>query len=243
VIRVRGLSKSFDGRPVLKGVSLDMGECETVVILGPSGQGKTVLIKTMIRLLEPDSGQVFYQDRDILTLSKREFRRVQENMAFVFQANALFDFLNVRDNLSLYLQMHKKMSPEEIATRVQAAIQFVGLEHSTLEKFPEELSGGMQKRVAIARAILQEPRVIFYDEPTVGLDEGNVEKVIDLIELLKKQVCATSVIVTHDISLMQRVADRVALLRHGEVVFTGTKEEVSADMLNRLYSTGVDDEH
>ncbi|MGB2907353.1 MAG: ATP-binding cassette domain-containing protein [Candidatus Aminicenantaceae bacterium] len=243
MIRVRGLSKSFDGRPVLKGVSLDMGECETVVILGPSGQGKTVLIKTMIRLLEPDSGQVFYQDRDILTLSKREFRRVQENMAFVFQANALFDFLNVRDNLSLYLQMHKKMSPEEIATRVQAAIQFVGLDHTSLEKFPEELSGGMQKRVAIARAILQEPRVIFYDEPTVGLDEGNVEKVIDLIELLKKQVCATSVIVTHDISLMQRVADRVALLRHGEVVFTGTKEEVSADMLSRLYSTGVDDEH
>ncbi|MFA9453365.1 MAG: ABC transporter ATP-binding protein [Candidatus Aminicenantaceae bacterium] len=243
MIRVRGLSKSFDGRPVLKGVSLDMGECETVVILGPSGQGKTVLIKTMIRLLEPDSGQVFYQDRDILTLSKREFRRVQENMAFVFQANALFDFLNVRDNLSLYLHMHKKMSAEEIDTRVQAAIQFVGLDHTSLEKFPEELSGGMQKRVAIARAILQEPRVIFYDEPTVGLDEGNVEKVIDLIELLKKQVCATSVIVTHDISLMQRVADRVALLRHGEVVFTGTKEQVSADMLRRLYSTGVDDEH
>jgi len=242
VIKVRGLTKSFNGRPVLKGISLDMGECETVVILGPSGQGKTVLIKTMIRLLEPDSGQVFYQDRDIFTLSKKEFRRVQENMAFVFQANALFDFLNVRDNLSLYLHMHKKMSQAEIATRVQAAIQFVGLDHATLEKFPEALSGGMQKRVAIARAILQEPRVIFYDEPTVGLDEGNVEKVIDLIELLKKQVCATSVIVTHDIPLMQRVADRVALLRHGEVVFTGTKEEVSDDMLRRLYSTGVDDE-
>jgi len=242
VIKVRGLTKSFNGRPVLKGISLDMGECETVVILGPSGQGKTVLIKTMIRLLEPDSGQVFYQDRDIFTLSKKEFRRVQENMAFVFQANALFDFLNVRDNLSLYLHMHKKMSQAEIATRVQAAIQFVGLDHATLEKFPEALSGGMQKRVAIARAILQEPRVIFYDEPTMGLDEGNVEKVIDLIELLKKQVCATSVIVTHDIPLMQRVADRVALLRHGEVVFTGTKEEVSDDMLRRLYSTGVDDE-
>lgn len=242
MIKVRGLTKSFDGRPVLKGISLDMGECETVVILGPSGQGKTVLIKTMIRLLEPDSGQVFYQDRDIFTLSKKEFRRVQENMAFVFQANALFDFLNVRDNLSLYLHMHKKMSQAEIATRVQAAIQFVGLDPSTLEKFPEALSGGMQKRVAIARAILQEPRVIFYDEPTVGLDEGNVEKVIDLIELLKKQVCATSVIVTHDISLMKRVADRVALVRHGEVVFTGTKEEVSDDMLRRLYSTGVDDE-
>ncbi len=242
MIKVRGLTKSFDGRPVLKGISLDMGECETVVILGPSGQGKTVLIKTMIRLLEPDSGQVFYQNRDIFTLSKKEFRRVQENMAFVFQANALFDFLNVRDNLSLYLHMHKKMSQAEIATRVQAAIQFVGLDPSTLEKFPEALSGGMQKRVAIARAILQEPRVIFYDEPTVGLDEGNVEKVIDLIELLKKQVCATSVIVTHDISLMKRVADRVALVRHGEVVFTGTKEEVSDDMLRRLYSTGVDDE-
>ncbi len=242
MIKVRGLSKSFDGKSVLRGIDLDLHECETIVILGPSGQGKTVLIKTLVRLLEPDSGQVLYDGQDIFQLSRKEFRKIQENMAFVFQANALFDFLNVADNLSLYLRMHKKLSRAEINTRVQAAIHFVGLEYGVLGKFPEELSGGMQKRVAIARAILKDPRVIFYDEPTVGLDEGNVGKIMDLIELLKKQVCATSVIVTHDVSLMHRVADQVALLRQGEIIFKGTKDEITEERLQRLYATGERDE-
>ncbi len=242
MIKVRSLCKSFDGKSVLQGIDLDLHECETIVILGPSGQGKTVLIKTLVRLLEPDSGQVLYDGQDIFQLSRKEFRNIQENMAFVFQANALFDFLNVADNLSLYLRMHKKLSRAEINTRVQAAIHFVGLDYGVLDKFPEELSGGMQKRVAIARAILKEPRVIFYDEPTVGLDEGNVGKIMDLIELLKKQVCATSVIVTHDVSLMHRVADQVALLRQGEIIFKGTRDEITEERLQRLYATGESDE-
>ncbi len=242
MIKVRGIRKSFDGRPVLKGIDLDLHECETIVILGPSGQGKTVLIKTLVRLLEPDAGQVLYNGQDIFKLSRKDFRKIQGDMAFVFQANALFDFLNVADNLSLYLRMHKNLSRAEINTRVQDAIHFVGLESSVLEKYPEELSGGMQKRVAIARAILKQPRVIFYDEPTVGLDEGNVAKIMDLIEMLKKQVCATSVIVTHDVPLMHRVADQVALLRQGEIVFKGSKDEITEDRLHNLYAVGEGDE-
>jgi phospholipid/cholesterol/gamma-HCH transport system ATP-binding protein len=240
VIKVRGLRKSFDGRPVLKGIDLDLNDCETIVILGPSGQGKTVLIKTLVRLIIPDSGQVFYKDRDIYKMSLKEYRRVQDDLAFVFQANALFDFLNVRENLGLYLKMHKKMSAGEIETQVQAATHFVGLEHSVLGKYPEELSGGMQKRVAVARAILKQPHVLFYDEPTVGLDEGNVRKIIELIHLMKKEVCATTVIVTHDISLMKEVADKVALLKQGEIVFVGTRDDVTPDMLEELYQLGED---
>lgn len=242
MIKVRGLSKAFDGKSVLKSIDLDLHECETTVILGPSGQGKTVLIKTLVRLLEPDAGQVLYDGQDIFKLNRKKFQKIQNTMAFVFQANALFDFLNVDDNLSLYLRMHKKLSRAAINTRVQAAIHFAGLEHSVLGKFPEELSGGMQKRVAIARAIIMEPKIIFYDEPTVGLDEGNVAKIMDLIELLKKQVCATSVIVTHDVPLMQQVADQVALLRQGEIIFKGTKAEITEDRLQHLYAMGEGDE-
>jgi phospholipid/cholesterol/gamma-HCH transport system ATP-binding protein len=240
VIKVRGIRKSFDGRPVLKGIDLDLNDCETIVILGPSGQGKTVLIKTLVRLIEPDSGQVFYKDRDILRMSLKEFRKVQDDMAFVFQANALFDFLNVRENLGLYLKMHKKMSAGEIETQVQAAAHFVGLDYSVLTKYPDELSGGMQKRVAVARAILKQPHVLFYDEPTVGLDEGNIRKIIELIQLMKKQVCATTVIVTHDVSLMKEVADTVALLKQGEIVFAGPRDEITPDMLDELYKLGED---
>jgi phospholipid/cholesterol/gamma-HCH transport system ATP-binding protein len=242
VIEVRGLYKSFDGKPILRGIDLDFEECETTVILGPSGQGKTVLIKTLVRLIEPDAGRVSFDGEDIHALPIKRFRRLQNQMAFVFQANALFDFLNVRDNLSLFMRMHRGLSPDEAESHVLSAVRFVGLDSSVLDKYPEELSGGMQKRVAVARGILKDPRVIFYDEPTVGLDEGNVRKIVELIQRLKEHVCATSVIVTHDIPLMQKVADKVALLREGRIVFTGRKEDVTAEMLQNLYAMGGDHE-
>jgi phospholipid/cholesterol/gamma-HCH transport system ATP-binding protein len=136
------------------------------------------------------------------------------------------------------MRMHRRMSHAEIESAVKSAIQFVGLGSSVLDKYPEELSGGMQKRVAIARAILKDPRVIFYDEPTVGLDEGNVKKVIELIGRLKEEVCATSVIVTHDIPLMQQVADKVALLKQGEIMFMGPRQDITSEMLHTLYVMG-----
>ncbi len=159
-------------------------------------------------------------------------------MAFVFQANALFDFLDVRDNLSLFLKMHTMLSAQEIEEKVMESIRFVGLDSTVLSKFPEELSGGMGKRVAIARAMILRPEIIFYDEPTAGLDDGNVGKVVELISLLKTEVCATTVIVTHDVELMFNVSDCVVLLKEGRVVFSGKKEQVTEAMLRDLYATG-----
>jgi len=242
MIEVRDLRKNYNGNPVLRGIDLDINDNETLVILGPSGQGKTVFIKSLVRLIEPDSGIVRFDGTDVLALKKREFIAVQKKIAFVFQDNALFDFLDVKENLSLYLRMHSKLSEKEIYDEVQNAIEFVRLDDEVLDKYPEELSGGMMKRVAIARAMIQQPCYMFYDEPTTGLDEANVEMVIELIHKFKKRVCATAVIVTHDIHLMKAVSDRVVLLKEGKIVFIGRKEEISEESLHELYDTGVRDE-
>jgi phospholipid/cholesterol/gamma-HCH transport system ATP-binding protein len=235
MIQVRDLFKSFDDMPVLKGIDLDIWNNETMVILGPSGQGKTVFIKTLVRLITPDSGAIQYDQQDILTLSRKELYQFQNRIAFVFQNSALLDFLSVEDNLKLYLVMHKTMPQREIHERVLQALHFVGLDDEVLEKFPEELSGGMRKRVAIARAMVKKPQYIFYDEPTTGLDQTNAEKVSELIQMLKKEISATSIIVTHDIKLMRDVADRVALLKDGKVSFVGRRDEISEQMLDFLY--------
>jgi len=238
VIEARDLVKSFDGKEVLHHLDLEVKDHRTLVILGPSGQGKTVLIKSLAGLVTPDSGTIFYDGLDILRIGRKQFQEIKKKMAFVFQANALFDFLNVRDNLSLSLTMHSDLSEREIRERVEEGICFVGLDNSVLEKFPEELSGGMSKRVAIARAMIIRPSIIFYDEPTTGLDEGNKAKVMELIGLLKKEVCATSVVVSHDVQLMFDVSDRVAFLKQGRITFYGRKGEVTEAMLRDLYAGG-----
>lgn len=242
MIEIRELSKKFNGIPVLTGINLDIHDNETLVILGPSGQGKTVFIKSLVRLIEPDSGIIRYDGLDVLALTKRKFISVQKKIAFVFQDNALFDFLNVKMNLSLYLRMHSNLSETEIDKEVLRAIEFVRMDEKVLDKYPEELSGGMMKRIAIARAMIQQPCYMFYDEPTTGLDEANVEMVVELIHKFKKRVCATAVIVTHDIHLMRAVSDRVVLLKEGKIMFIGKKEEISEESLHRLYDTGVRDE-
>jgi phospholipid/cholesterol/gamma-HCH transport system ATP-binding protein len=237
MIQVRDIRKSFDDHPVLKGINLEIPDNTTIVILGPSGQGKTVFIKTLVRLVQPDSGSVLYDGKDILAMSKNEWQHFQNNIAFVFQNSALFDFLDVQENLNLFLRMHKTLSPKACQDEVIRAINFVGLDEDVLEKFPEELSGGMRKRVAIARAMIKRPKYIFYDEPTTGLDQNNAEKVSELIKMLKNEIDATSIIVTHDIKLMHDVADKVALLREGIISFVGSKEEISEEKLDFLYET------
>ncbi|HOT96673.1 MAG TPA: ATP-binding cassette domain-containing protein [bacterium] len=237
MITVRGVHKSFEEKEVLTGIDLDIPDNNNLVILGPSGQGKTVFIKTLVRLIEPDAGSIAYDGDDILKMSRKEWQAYQNHIAFVFQNSALFDFLDVRENLSLFLRMHKRLSPFQMYNEVSRAINFVGLGEDVLDKFPEELSGGMRKRVAIARAMIKRPKYIFYDEPTTGLDQNNAEKVSELILMLKNEIAATSIIVTHDIKLMRDVADRVALLREGNISFTGTKEEISAETLEFLYET------
>ncbi len=237
MIQVRNIKKSFDGQPVLKGINLDIPDNTTMVILGPSGQGKTVFIKTLVRLIDPDAGSIHYDGEDILRMPTKEWLHFQNNIAFVFQNSALFDFLDVQDNLSLFLQMHKSLTLRQCEQEVSRAINFVGLDEDVLEKFPEELSGGMRKRVAIARAMIKRPKYIFYDEPTTGLDQNNAEKISELIDMLKKEISATSIIVTHDIKLMRDVSDRVALLREGTISFVGGRDEISAEKLDFLYET------
>lgn len=235
MIQVQNLHKSFDGMPVLKGINLEIKNGESLVILGPSGQGKTVFIKTLVRLIKPDQGTIHYDEEDILRFSRKELYQFQDRIAFVFQNSALLDFLSVQDNLRLFLVMHKTLSLNEVNRRVLEALHFVGLDDEVLEKFPEELSGGMRKRVAIARAMIKRPNYIFYDEPTTGLDQSNADKVSELIDMLKKEISATSIIVTHDIKLMRDVADRVALLKEGNISFVGRRDEVSDQMLDFLY--------
>lgn len=239
MIQIENLKKSFDGELILKGIDLEIRENETMVILGPSGQGKTVFIKALVRLLEPDSGKIIYGEEDILKYNSAQLYEFRKHIAFVFQNSALFDFLDVRENLSLFLRMHRNMRDEQIHPVIKEVLEIVGLDELVLDKFPEELSGGMRKRVAIARALIKQPHCIFYDEPTTGLDQNNAEKVSELIGMLKEKVSATSVVVTHDIELMNRVADRVALLREGTICFVGRKEEVTPETLDAFYRGGV----
>jgi len=239
MIRIENLRKSFEGQQVLKGLNLEIQDNETMVILGPSGQGKTVFIKTLIRLLEPDSGKIIYDGEDILQYNKSRLYEFRKQIAFVFQNSALFDFLDVRENLSLFLRMHKNLTDSNIEQIILEALHFVGLTIEVLDKFPEELSGGMRKRVAIARALIKQPRYVFYDEPTTGLDKTNAEKVSELILMLQKKINTTSIVVTHDIQLMRDVSDRVALLRDGTICFVGQKEEITEETLDVFYSGGV----
>ena len=240
MIEVRDLRLSFDGKAVLTGIDLDILDNEILVILGPSGQGKTVLIKSLVGLIQPDSGSIKYDDLDILGLKKKKFRKIQDRIAFVFQDNALLDFLDVRENLSLFLKMHSSLTENEILNEVLRAIHFVGLEKSVLNKYTEELSGGMMKRVAIARAIIKKPFYFFYDEPTAGLDALNISRVADLVLRLKRRICATAIIVTHDIQFMHAVAERVALLNNGRIEFVGKAGELSDETLRQFYSAGAE---
>ena len=240
MIQVLDIAKHFGGQQVLTGVSLDIQDNENLVILGPSGQGKTVLIKILVRLLEPSAGRIEYDGLDILALNRRELFEFRKSVAFVFQNSALFDFLDVRQNLALFLKMHLNLPPAEVEERILRTLSLVGLQPDTLDKYPEELSEGMKKRVAIARAIVKRPKYIFYDEPTNGLDKRNARLVSELIRMLKEKVQATSVVVTHDIELMRQVADRTALLKDGVICSVGAPEALSAGTLHELYETGVD---
>lgn len=238
MIQIRNLSKSFEEQTIITDINIDVYDNETLVILGPSGQGKTVFIKTIVRLFEPEAGEIIFDGKNICNLKKSALNEFRKSISFVFQNSALFDFLNVRENLSLYLVMHKNMRQDEIEPIIEKALNFVGLGKDVLDKFPEELSGGMKKRVAIARAFIKNPKYIFYDEPTTGLDKTNAEKVSYLINMLKNEIKATSIVVTHDIQLMEDIADRVALLNNGKISFIGKKEEINNEMLALLYNGG-----
>ena len=220
-VRVRGLRKSFDGHEILRGLDFDVQRGEIFVIMGPSGSGKTVLLKHLIGLEAPDAGEILIEGQPIQSPEVMSKYR----MAMVFQSGALLNSLTVGENVGLYLTEHQLRPPAEIAQIVREKLELIGL-RNVENKFPNELSGGMKKRVSIARALVSEPQLILYDEPTSELDPLMAVTIAQEIVALRRRGGVTSLVVTHDRDLAFGIADRMAIIEAGAVLFTGTPEEI-----------------
>jgi len=225
MIEVRDLWKAFDGNQVLKGVNLKMEAGTTTVILGGSGSGKTVLMKHIMGLFKPDHGEVIVDGQDVTRMDRRELSRFRIRMGMVFQSSALFDSFTVFENVAFALREHTKLTEEEIANRVKEKLTVVEL-YGVEQKYPAELSGGMRKRVALARAIVREPKIVLYDEPTTGLDPLTTESVDEMIIGARTKLGVTSVVISHDIGSTFHIADHVAMLHDGRIVEEGPPEKV-----------------
>jgi phospholipid/cholesterol/gamma-HCH transport system ATP-binding protein len=228
VIELEGVSLSFD-QPVLEDISLTADQGETVVIVGESGTGKSTMLKLILRLLLPDRGRVLIDGEDITHLTFEEALEVRQKMGMVFQGAALFDSLTVFENVAYPLREHTELGDDEIERRVREKLQFVDLEpDEVMEKLPSELSGGMRKRVGIARGMANDPEIMLYDEPTSGLDPLTTGTITRLILKLQRELNVTSIVVSHDIRSVFRMATKVALLHESRIVFFGTPEEMAA---------------
>ncbi len=225
MIDVRDLWKSFNGNQVLKGVNLKVWPGTTSVILGGSGSGKTVLMKHIMGLFKPDRGEVIVDGENITRMDRRELSRFRTRMGMVFQSSALFDSLTVFENVAFPLREHTKLSEEEIEARVKEKLAVVEL-YEVEQKYPAELSGGMRKRVALARAIVREPKLVLYDEPTTGLDPLTTESVDEMIIGARQKLGVTSVVISHDIGSTFHIADHVAMLHDGRIVEEGPPDKV-----------------
>jgi len=238
VIEFRDLHKAFGEKPVLRGFSLKIRDGETMVIIGYSGSGKSVALKHIVGLLHPDAGEVIVDGQVIDALDRDDLTLVREGIGYVFQFAALFDSLSVADNVALGLR-RRALAEEEIDDRVSEALALVDLS-GTEERFPAELSGGMRKRVGIARAIALRPRYILYDEPTTGLDPVTSAVIDRLMVRTREHLGVTGIVVTHDMRSAYTVGDRIAMLYEGQVRQVGTVEEIqgSADPLVRQFIEG-----
>lgn len=225
VISLRQLNITFGTHTVLDNIDLDVYKGETLAVLGPSGTGKSTVLRSMIGLLEPNGGQIFIQGEDVSGLDEDGWNRLRMKMGMVFQYSALFDFLTVGENVAFGLRQHTDKSNEEIQSIVTQMLDLVGLP-DTQDLYPAELSGGMKKRVGLARAIAVNPEIVLYDEPTAGLDPIMSRNISRLIKKTQEQLHVTSVLVTHDMQSAFYAADRVAMLYEGHIVAIGTAEEM-----------------
>jgi len=226
-ISVIDLVKSFGDKRVLDGVNLDVMVGESVVVVGGSGAGKTVLIKHMIGLMHPDSGQVVMDGVDLTTASPQAALEVRKRCGMSFQEGALFDSMTVFENIAFPIRRHRDVGPEAVAARVRECLGLVRLE-GVEAKLPAELSGGMRRRVGFARAIALEPMILLFDEPTTGLDPINNAAIATVIDRLRRQLSVSLVTITHDMSLAFRVADRIAMIHRGRIVAVGEPEAFRA---------------
>jgi len=226
MIELRNVHKAFGKQVVLNGVDFEVREGETVALLGPSGTGKSVLLKHVIGLIRPDQGEIYVDGKDVCVLKRRELSELRSHIGYVFQNGALFDSMNVFENVRLGITDEDRYGDLEYCRqRVAECIRLVNLPAETIEKFPAQLSGGMRKRVGIARAIAGNPKYLLYDEPTSGLDPVNADIIDGLVQRLDHELGVTSVMVTHDVRGAFRVADRLALLSEGKIVMQGTPQE------------------
>jgi phospholipid/cholesterol/gamma-HCH transport system ATP-binding protein len=217
IVRLHEVSKSFGSLRVLHKISLEMERGKTTVVIGPSGTGKSVLLKHIVGLLKPDGGEVYFDGNRIDRMSEADLVDVRKQIGFLFQMSALFDSLDVGENVAFPLVEHTKLSASERADRVDRVLRLVGLA-GLQPKMPADLSGGQRKRVALARAIVMEPCMVLYDEPTTGLDPIRADVINELIIALSKELGITSIVVTHDMSSATKIADRMLLLYDGRVV-------------------------
>ncbi len=225
MIQVRGVSKSFGSNQVLRGLDLEVKTGEGLVIIGRSGCGKSVLLKMMIGILEPDEGSVIIDGVDIFSLTPGELDQFRLKLGMLFQSAALFDSLTVRENVGFSLYEHTDLPPDVIAEKVKEKLKLVGLQDIE-EEMPASLSGGMKKRVGLARAIANDPKVIFYDEPTTGLDPIMADGINDLIIQMHETLRVTSVSVTHDLKSAYKIAHRIVMLYEGKIIGSGTPKEI-----------------
>ncbi|MDE2664031.1 MAG: ATP-binding cassette domain-containing protein [Gemmatimonadota bacterium] len=229
IVELRDVWLSFGDHEVLRGVSLGVARGGTLCILGGSGVGKSTILRLMLRLLLPDRGEVLIEGRDISAVSRPEALALRERMGMVFQGSALFDSLNVFDNVAFPLYEHTKLGDDEVRDRVEEVLSFVDLDPTmVLPLLPSALSGGMRKRVAIARAIVHRPPILLFDEPTSGLDPITTRRIDELILKLRRELHVCVVVVTHDVRSAARIATETALLKDGKIIFSGTPEEMHA---------------
>ncbi|MEW6444404.1 MAG: ABC transporter ATP-binding protein [bacterium] len=225
MIQIVDLHKSFAGVPVLKGASLEVPDGKIAVIIGGSGAGKSVLLKHIIGLIRPDSGQIYVDGKDICRLSGWELRETRKKFGMLFQASALFDSMSCGENVAFPLREHTRLREKEIRARVRDMLAKVGL-HGIEEKYPAELSGGMRKRVGLARALILEPEIVLFDEPTTGLDPITSSVINRLILSTQKRLGLTFILISHDVGGAFELADRIAFLYKGRIVVEGTPQEV-----------------
>ncbi len=223
LVSLKGVSKSFGPLRVLNRVSLDIRQGQTTVIIGPSGTGKSVLLKLIVGLLRPDHGEVYFDGQRVDTKTERELVEIRKQIGFLFQMGALFDSMDVGQNVEFPLVEHTDLTPEEREERVDRVLRMVGLS-GLQRKWPGSMSGGQQKRVALARAIVLEPRLVLYDEPTTGLDPIRADLINELIIALNNKFGITSIVVTHDMASAAKIADRMVLLYDGNIICDGDPE-------------------
>lgn len=221
MIKINNLTKAFDEFVVLDDISFTVETGENLVVFGRSGTGKSVLLKCMIGLMEPDNGEIYINDENVLLLDIKRLNEIRKHIGFLFQSGALYDSMTVGDNLAFPLIRNFDYTANEVNDKVHNVLEMVGLEEA-VDKMPSELSGGMRKRIALARSIITEPKLMLYDEPTTGLDPLTTKEISELIITLQKKLNMTSIIVTHDLICANIIADRAIFLSDGKIKYEGT---------------------